>query len=465
MKNFWKKLGKMIKSHWLTLVLIVILVLIVGIGLLVKYGMEKAQADEILAKFPDRGIPRLNITLNGVSLEEINAGSKDAKYEGNELAVYEGDKMTLEAGEVRVKGRGNMTWLGEKKPYQLKFANKTDMFGMGKAKKWVLLANALDATNLRTATAFYLEEMLEMKPAFKGEFVELYVDNESVGLYYLTHAVEIDKQSVDLKDPMGVLVELDNLYGLVEQYYKTGNGDVLVIKDKKNSDMGELAMEGFLVEYNEFEKAVAERDYDRLCELVDVESFAKYYLLSEFTVNPDAYWTSFYMYKDGNNDKIHAGPGWDFDLALANRAWGNWLGEDFYSSKNTMIRKREIMTKEMYEEMGLALDVVDWHGLSLKLSHLLFDMMEMSEFQNLVRRLYVEQMRWQEYKLIQNIEQEARAIEEAVMADEKEWVVEGFWQEIDTMKRWIGERYEYFDEVYGNMEVLIDANEQLILND
>ena len=451
MKDFWKNLGKMIKNHWLTLVLIVILVLIVGVGLLVKYGMEKAQADEILAKFPDRGVPRMNITLNGVSLEEINAGSKDAKYEGNELAVYEGDKVTLEAGEVRVKGRGNMTWLGEKKPYQLKFANKTDMFGMGKARKWALLANATDVTNLRNDVAFCLEQMLEMKPFLEGVFVELYFNDKYVGLYYLTQVVEISKQSVSLSDPMGVLVELDNLYWNSEKYYVTSNEDKLILKDVVTENFAEASMNDFLNNYNAFETAVRERDFERISKLIDISSFANYYLLNEFAVNPDAYWTSFFMYKDGSQDKIHAGPGWDFDYAFANRAWENWMGEEFYSPTRNMVRKDEILSEEEYMKMGLSnTGGTDWYKISQSLSRIIYDLMEIPEFENAVRRIYIDKMKGQKDRLLSIIEVRANMIEEAVLKDEDKWSGEGFWQEVKRMKEWISKRYDYFDEVYGN---------------
>ena len=279
-------------------------------------------------EFEDRGLPIINIELNGVSLEEINGGDKDIKYSSNRLAIREGG-ITREYDDIVVKGRGNGTWTQEKKPYQIKFNEKVDLFGLGKAKKWVLLANAMDATNLRTAAAFRLEEMLDMKYRFSGEFVELYINNRYEGLYYLTHAVEVGKNVVDLKDSMGILVELDNLYYEWERYYKTGNGDYLLVKDVVDEMNEEEAMRRFLKAYDEFERAVAEKNYERVKELVDIESFAQYYLLSEFLVNPDAYWTSFYMYKDGDSDKIHAGPGWDFDLAFANRRWINWMGQNF----------------------------------------------------------------------------------------------------------------------------------------
>lgn len=447
----------MVKKNWLLVLIVSALVFVMGIGFLVKLGLDRRGWEEIEVAFPDRGLPRINITLNGTTLEEIDGGSKEVKYEGNELSIYDGRSEVDEYEGVQVKGRGNGTWGEEKKPYQIRFRNKVDLFGMGKARKWILLANAMDKTNLRTEAAFYLEEMLGMEPAYTGEFVELYVDGDYRGLYYLTHAVEIGKRSVNLRDPLGVLVELDNVYGRMEEYYETKKGDRLVIKDVVGKDYKEEAMSVFLNDYNEFEKVAEEGDYEKANELADLKSFAQYYLLSEFTVNPDAYWTSFYMYKDGVSDKIHAGPGWDFDYTLSNKVWGNWMGEDFYSPRRTMVRRDEIMTEEMYEEMGLSVaDGVDWYKVSLNLSRIMFNLMDIPEFQDLVRQLYVERMKGREDELIWIIENKTDLIEEAVAADEERWENEGFLQEVERMKEWISERYKYFDEVYGDEKVQID---------
>ena len=267
----------------------------------------------------------------------------------------------------------------------------------------------------------------------------------------MAHAVEIDKQSVNLKDEMGVLVELDNLYWEGEKYFETNNGDKLVLKDARSDDMADVAMEDFLKDYNMFEKAVIERDYEKLSELVDVKSFAQYYLLSEFTVNPDAYWTSFYMYKNGANDKIHAGPGWDFDLSLGNKNWSNWLGDEFYATDATMIRKKELLTKDEYESSGLG----EWFSSGAALSRIVFNLMDLPEFQDLVKEVYTQRMRGREDELLWIIGRMVERIEVAAEVDGEKWESGVFLQEVKTMKKWIIERYRYFDEVYGDEKVLM----------
>ena len=444
---FMEKWKSMVRKNITIIVLMVALVLMIGAGMLVKVGLEKAEVEAILTKFPDRGIPRINLTLEGVSLEEINTGSKEVKYEGNKLSLYGGSDEREFSG-VQVKGRGNGTWEREKKPYQIKFSEKVDLFGMGKAKKWVLLANAMDATNLRTKAAFYLEEMLGMKYQLRGEFVELYVNEEYEGLYFLTHAMEIGKNAVDLRDPMGVLVELDNLYFKGENYRESGKGDYLVLKDTVSDGDGETAMKEFMLKYDEFERAVEEKNYEKVTEFVDIESFAQYYLLSEFSVNPDAYWTSFYMYKDGVGDKIHAGPGWDFDFAFANRWWGNWMGEEFYSPDRTMIRRGEILSLEMYEAMGLD-NPNERYESGERISRIIFDMMEMPEFRAEVEKQYQEKMGGKMGELADNITEWADDIGWPIWEDYQRWNRGNYLEDIEMMTQWIKDRGVFFEQEYG----------------
>jgi vacuolar-type H+-ATPase subunit F/Vma7 len=55
------------------------------------------------------------------------------------------ENYNLEA-TTEIRGRGNSTWNFAKKPYRLKLSKKEGLFGLKKAKSWVLLADFLDTT-------------------------------------------------------------------------------------------------------------------------------------------------------------------------------------------------------------------------------------------------------------------------------------------------------------------------------
>lgn len=83
-------------------------------------------------------LPSVSFTLNGVTLDEIQAGSKDVKYKGNSVTISQAGGSDLTDTDVEFKGRGNTTWTLDKRPYQFKLSSKAKVLGMDKAKTWLL---------------------------------------------------------------------------------------------------------------------------------------------------------------------------------------------------------------------------------------------------------------------------------------------------------------------------------------
>ena len=66
----------------------------------------------------------------------------------------------------------------------------------------------------------------------------------------------------------------------------------------------------------------------------------------------------------------------------------------------------------MYEEMDLlTAEGIDWHKMSLNLSHLLFDLMDIQEVRDAVKQTYVDKMRGKKDTLLLMIEAKANKIE------------------------------------------------------
>ena len=380
------------------------------------------------------GIPKFELDLEFVSLTDINEGPKDTKYSGNNLTVRQnGESKTFY--DVEIRGRGNSTWSQPKKPYRLKFSKKANLLDMGKGRKWVLLADYLDASHLRNHIAFFIEGLLNERFAKQGRFAELSIEGAELGLYYVTSQVEIDKNSVDLRDPMGILVEVDNLHGLGVGCYRSKDEMCITVQDLVNEENKKLAVQDFLSSFNALETAAEAGDYKKVSEFIDVESFATYFLLSEFTVDPDAYTTSWFLYKDGLNDKIHAGPGWDFDLALGNKKWIWTDNESFHSPFNTMVRKSEVFSDEVNSDF--------------RTSKLMYYLVDIPEFMNEVKQIYNKRMsgRWPE--VISYLDESKELIREAAIRDNEAWEADDFEKEVDYLKDWLEKRYQHFEGTYG----------------
>ncbi len=392
----------------------------------------------------DNGVPRIDIELNGVNLEEIKAGLKQEKYKGNKLDLYY-DGRIYKYNNVELSGRGNTTWEQEKKPYQIKLKSSTNLLNLGKNQEWVLLANYYDVTFLRNDIAFLLAEMLGIQYNHRGDFVELYFNGEYEGLYYLVQKIEISNGSVALHDEKGILFEIENFRWHEEGCDESYLGNCLVLKDtvSNNDEEKKEAEKEFLDSFNQFEKAAEKKDFNKVSEIIDIESFVKYFIVSELTVNPDAYSSSFYFYKDGTDDKIHAGPVWDFDLAFANRSWGWQIDNSFYSPYEEMVRK-----KEAFGENGLEADSY--------ISKDIYYLMEMPEFRDEVKRIFQDKLSNKGDILIKDIEENNKKIKKALLVNHEKWKEKKFEENYYDMMDWLKERFNYLKIKYDDKEEFID---------
>lgn len=281
---------------------------------------------------------------------------------------YNGDMESLTS-------HGNSSWdYSKKKPYNLKLAEKTNLFRMGKAKKWVLLGNYLDHSMLRNAVTFDMSKIADQNLAIDYHYVDLYVDGEYRGPYMLTERVEVNKNRIDITDlekateklndqplksyPRKV-VNAENPNQYIENSYKyfdipnepddhTG-GFLLEFQlfgryktDKTQS--GFVSKRGQAIKlrspeyasqkqtkyiknfFQDFEDAVySTSGYNKkgkhYSEYIDIDSLLKVYLINEISENVDSIQASFFLWKDSDltgDGKFHFSPVWDFDLAYAN---------------------------------------------------------------------------------------------------------------------------------------------------
>ncbi len=261
----------------------------------------------------DHDIPIINIDLKDTNIDYINNHSKENKYPNNKMIVVD-DKNKTKYKDITIKGRGNKTWTLDKKPYQISFEESTSILGLPKTKKLILLANAADSSLIKNDFSYSLAKSMNLNYSFVGRFVDLYIDKEYMGNYYITPKVSLNKEIINTKDDKAILVELDNMYYKEEKdvFTSTIFNDHLVLKDS-NSDTMKDDFNNFSIKYNLMEEYIEDGNYEELEKIIDVDSFAKYYIISEYAENYDSVKSSLFFYMDGYNDKIHIGPIWDCD--------------------------------------------------------------------------------------------------------------------------------------------------------
>ena len=397
---------------------------------------EPGRQPELFEPVPVSGLPVLNIHLNGFNLETIKAGSKEEKYDGNIADLYiDGSRTVFE--KVTIKGRGNSTWGYPKKPYQIKFDKKTDLFGQGKAKKWILLADYTDTSHLRTAAGMKLALDIGIEYSLPmGQFVELYFDNEYEGLYYLTRKVEVGSTSVPLSDEEGIIAEIDNLHEPDESWRLSEKGTVVMIKEAVEDDdesLREAALDAFMVKYNRLETAACEGDWETVQQICDVGSFVKYFVFEDFIANPDAFGSSFYIYTDGPDDLLHAGPVWDLDRSFANK----------YALKGDTVNPCRTWAFTDPRETG--------NKEGKRWAPLFSDLMTIPAFYDLAASFYQSDFKAAAQDLVNYFLIESAGIYDAAARDNAVWRsgAKGL-TEASRCAAWITDRLAYFDFLYGD---------------
>lgn len=221
---------------------------------------------------------------------------------------------------LQIRGRGHSSWKAPKKPYKLKFAKKTAIMGMPKNKHFALLKPSEN-----TVAGLHFGKLLNMAwtPSFRP--VEVVLNHDYIGLYFLTETIRIDENRVNIyeqadgeTDPDlikgGWLVEVDN-YRDDNQITLRENGTwVLWLRYHSPENLSGEQLAWLREEFTALNVAIYSEDKTSTEweKYVDVEGMARYFIVQELMDNPDGFHGSFYLHKDlKDNAKWVAGPVWD----------------------------------------------------------------------------------------------------------------------------------------------------------
>ena len=300
-------------------------------------------------------LPSLRLTLNGTTLDQIHQ-DKDVKYPGNDLVLTDGDDVLT--GTVEIKGRGNSTWREyAKKPYQIKFSKKTSVLGMPAAKKWILLANASDDSMIRTRLVYDAAEQMDFPFVTEYQYVDLWIDGQYLGVYLLGEKAEIGKGRLNLQDPAGAMFELDNGFATDEDHYffEGRLNSYFALKEivEEDDEHIQQAMTNFQTAMTRLTTALTSQGWENLSlsqlnEMIDVDSLARYYLMNEYVLNGESFFTSFFWYQDGASDVLHVGPLWDFDTCMGNK---NEKVTDYNASSTSVLMKKMLNIPAFYQRV------------------------------------------------------------------------------------------------------------------
>ena len=247
------------------------------------------------------------------------------------LSGYESIGSAAAPLTMEIKGRGNYSWTGfDKKPYRIKLADKQALLGMKKSKHFALLAHADDSNDrkgyMRNAVGLELSKMIGMTYTPDAKPLEVVLNGDYIGLYFLTETIRVDKDRVNIveqedeetdseKITGGWLVEIDNYDSdphititeggnVYEMWITYKTPEVLSYKQEQYLTQQIMLLDNLIY---------GDKNSDKLWEYLDMDALAKFYIVQEITDNYESFHGSCYLHKDmGANAKWHFGPVWDF---------------------------------------------------------------------------------------------------------------------------------------------------------
>ena len=285
------------------------------------------------------------ININTLNNEEIL--SKDEYIKCDVSITNTTDTYTISSTPAKIKGRGNTTWFMPKKPYKLKFDEKIDLFGNGKAKSWTLIANFYDPSMLRNYMAYRIGGIVDTNYVTTTKFVDLYINSEYLGVYLVCEQNEVGKTRVNISDNIdnlntGYLIELDDRayqeYEKDLEYFILDNHSYVIKSPETDDELYNVDFLNYIKEYLELAYNSLDISYDEAKIYIDTSSFARSYIVHELFKMVDVDFSSFYMYKD-KDGILCSGPIWDFDISAGNCSYENLKPDMIWASINPWYKK------------------------------------------------------------------------------------------------------------------------------
>ena len=262
---------------------------------------------------------------------------------------------------TKIKGRGNATWerADDKRPYNVTLGSKIKFPGINseKTKKWSFLAEITDHSLLSNRSGFHLANELGIGQDTAS--ADVWMNGEYQGCYTVTPKTDsfvskggfmieqdnyLEKSVAQGGDPQFKLDGMKESSGWTSAYnritVKKMGDDLLGYDESGEVDESVANIED--VAYNQIQPWLQEA-WDAIradngfnsktgkyyTDYIDIESFAKMYLMHEYAKSFDVCAGSILFHRDGmtDDDKLIAGPMWDLDNAMGSTCRNNNLGQ------------------------------------------------------------------------------------------------------------------------------------------
>lgn len=281
---------------------------------------------------------------------------------------YESIGSASEPLRMQIKGQGNYTWEKfPKKSYRLKLETKQMLMGMKKNRHFVLLAFYDDYLGcLKNTMAFELSRHFGLAYTPAQEPVEVVLNGQYIGLYFLTEKIRVGKNRVNIIEQHegetdfstiatgGWLLEIDNhpndnCIKIAEHIGGTLPDDSLTITYHSPEHLSPQQQQYLTDWITRVNTAIytPDKSSTEWEQFIDIDSLAIYYIVGEIMDDIEYFSGSCYMYRQqGEGMKLIFGPVWDFG-----NAYHRWAIYQDISFKYFLYEQPTVFTSHWIEEI------------------------------------------------------------------------------------------------------------------
>ena len=292
---------------------------------------DAAKDDSSSISFTSSNLPIVVINTNGQAIPDDPKIMADMGIIWNGEGVRNNvtDPFNNYSGKIGIELRGNSTQMFPKKPYAVETQDSTganldvSILGMPAENDWTFLASYIDRTFIRDPLAHYLST-LTGRWSSRCRFCELILNGEYEGVYIILEKIKRTKNRLNISKLTSADTSGENLTGgyIYEVDGFGGDfGDNRMIVYPKPEDVVPVQLEYIQNYDNNFRYAMALPNFadtvNGYAKWIDVNAFIDELIVQETMRNSDAYGWSAYFHKD-KNQKLAAGPVWDFDQSAGN---------------------------------------------------------------------------------------------------------------------------------------------------
>ena len=262
------------------------------------------------------------------------------------LQIFQ-EELLIEEHLIGIEIRGSSSQMFDKKSYGFETWDEmgedlnASLGGFPEEEDWILYGPYSDKSLVRNVLIYELSNNMGQY-ASKTKFYELEINGVFQGIYVLMEKIKRDRNRVDISKNKveditgGYIIKIDKPTGdgdwydeniaFASQYNTTGllvdRGNINFLYEYPKADDVSDEQKKYIQDYiHLFETALISEDFESIengyRQFIDLDSFIDFFILNEFSKNPDGFRLSTYLHKE-KGGKLKMGPIWDFNLAFGN---------------------------------------------------------------------------------------------------------------------------------------------------